>query len=34
LATLCGRMAYEARMGSVRKSAEASSPLTAFLAQE
>jgi thiazole synthase len=33
-ATLCGRMAYEARMGSVRKSAEASSPLTAFLAQE
>ncbi|WP_275096695.1 thiazole synthase [Sedimenticola hydrogenitrophicus] len=34
LATLCGRMAYEARMGSVRKSAEASSPLTAFLGQE
>lgn len=34
MATLCGRMAYEARLGSVGKAAEASSPLTAFLGQE
>ncbi|MCW8906085.1 MAG: thiazole synthase [Sedimenticola sp.] len=34
MATLCGRMAFEARMGVVSKSAEASSPLTSFLAQE
>ena len=34
LATHSGRMAYEARMGSVSKQAEASSPLTAFLANE
>lgn len=34
MATQCGRMAYEARLGSVSKAAEASSPLTAFLAQE
>ncbi len=31
LATQSGRMAFEARMGSVSKQAEASSPLTAFL---
>ena len=31
LATHCGRMAFEARMGAVTKQAEASSPLTAFL---
>jgi thiazole synthase len=34
MATLAGRMAFEARMGAVSKSAEASSPLTAFLSQE
>lgn len=34
LAAQAGRMAYQARMGAVRKSAEASSPLTAFLSQE
>ncbi len=34
MATLCGRMAFEAKMGVVAKSAEASSPLTAFLGQE
>ncbi len=34
MATLSGRMAYEARLGSVSKAAEASSPLTAFLGQE
>jgi thiazole synthase len=34
MSTLAGRMAYEARMGAVSKSAEASSPLTAFLSQE
>ncbi len=34
MATLCGRMAYEARLGNVSKAAEASSPLTAFLGQE
>jgi len=31
LATLSGRMAYEAKIGQVRKHADASSPLTAFL---
>ena len=34
LATHSGRMAYEARMGAVTKQADASSPLTAFLANE
>lgn len=34
LAVLSGRMAYEARMGAVAKRADASSPLTAFLAGE
>ena len=34
MATLAGRIAYEAKMGAVRKQAEASSPLTAFLAGE
>lgn len=34
LAAQAGRMAYQARMGAVRKSAEASSPLTAFLSKE
>lgn len=34
MATLCGRMAYEAKLGTVSRSAEASSPLTAFLGQE
>ncbi len=34
MATIAGRMAFEARMGAVSKSAEASSPLTAFLSQE
>ncbi|TVO75201.1 thiazole synthase [Sedimenticola selenatireducens] len=34
MATLAGRIAFEARMGAVSKSAAASSPLTAFLAQE
>jgi thiazole synthase len=31
MATIAGRMAYEARLGSVKRYAEASSPLTAFL---
>ncbi|MCB1859110.1 MAG: thiazole synthase [Gammaproteobacteria bacterium] len=34
LAVHSGRMAFEARMGAVRKQAEASSPLTAFLRPE
>ena len=34
MATRAGRIAYEAKMGAVRKQAEASSPLTAFLAGE
>jgi thiazole synthase len=34
MATLAGRIAFEARMGAVSKSAAASSPLTAFLGQE
>jgi thiazole synthase len=34
LATHAGRMAYEARIGTVRKQADASSPMTAFLANE
>ena len=34
MATLAGRMAFEARMGAVSKAAAASSPLTAFLGQE
>ena len=34
LATTAGRAAFEARMGAVRRQAEASSPLTAFLAGE
>ena len=34
LATHSGRMAFEARMGSVNKQAAASSPLTAFLVNE
>ena len=33
LATISGRMAYEARLGLVSKQAEASSPLTAFLTE-
>ena len=31
MATIAGRMAYEAKLGAVRNQAEASSPLTAFL---
>ena len=34
MATTAGRIAYEAKMGAVRRQAEASSPLTAFLAGE
>ena len=34
MATVSGRMAYEAKLGAVGRTAEASSPLTAFLGQE
>jgi thiazole synthase len=33
LAVECGRMAYEARLAPVRRTAEASSPLTSFLSR-